>query len=80
MNAASILDLTLVGCYVVPSSHKDTLFMIEGCLLDVDNGYVYTGVQAEGVGKLIRPRFLIEERDAITLAKTKAVYTSRTNS
>ena len=72
-NFAAVLNITVVGGYVVPASHKDTLFLMEGVLLDVDNGYVYTGVQAEGVGKIMRPTFVIEEKDAITLAKTKAV-------
>ena len=47
--------------------------MMEGCLLDVDNGYIYTAVQAEAVGKIIRPTFVIEDKDAITAARTKAV-------
>ncbi len=72
-NFAAVFNITVVGGYVVPASHKDSLFLIEGVLLDVDNGYVYTGVQAEGVGKIVRPTFVIEEKDAITLAKTKAV-------
>ena len=47
--------------------------MMEGVLVDVDNGYIYTGVQSEGVGKLVRPTFLIEERDSVKRAKTVAV-------
>ncbi len=72
-NFAAVLNLTVVGGYVVPASHKDTLFLVEGVLMDVDNGYVYTGMQAEGVGKIVRPTFVIEERDSIALAKTKAL-------
>jgi hypothetical protein len=72
-NPAAMLYLTGVGGFLVPGSHRDSLFVMEGCLLDVDNGYVYTGVQSEGVGKIIRPTFLIEDRDAIGLARTKAV-------
>jgi rhombotail lipoprotein len=72
-NFAAVLNLTVVGGYVIPASHKDSLFMMEGVLLDVDNGYIYTGVQAEGVGKIVRPTFVIEEKDAIAQAKTKAV-------
>jgi rhombotail lipoprotein len=72
-NVASVFNLTIVGGYVIPGSHKDSLFMMEGCLLDVDNGYIYTGVQAEGVGKIVRPTFVIEEKDAVALAKTKAI-------
>jgi rhombotail lipoprotein len=70
---ASVFNLTVVGGYIIPGSHKDTLFMMEGVLLDVDNGYIYTAVQAEAVGKIIRPTFVIEDKDAITSARTKAV-------
>jgi rhombotail lipoprotein len=72
-NPASVFNLTVVGGYIIPGSHKDSLFMMEGVLLDVDNGYIYTAVQAEAVGKIIRPTFVIEDKDAITAAKTKAV-------
>jgi rhombotail lipoprotein len=72
-NFASALNLTIIGGYVVPGSHRDSLFLMEGVLLDVDNGYVYTAVQTEGVGKIVRPTFLIEDKDAIARAKTKAV-------
>jgi len=72
-NFASVLNVTVVGGYVVPGSHRDTLFMLEGVLIDVDNGYVYGGVQAEGVGKIVRPTFVIEDRDAVALAKKAAV-------
>jgi rhombotail lipoprotein len=72
-NFASVLNLTVVGGYVVPGSHRDTLFMIEGVLMDVDNGYVYGGVRGEGVGKIVRPTFVIEDRDAVALAKKTAV-------
>ncbi len=72
-NAASVFDVTLVGGFVVPSKHRDALFAIEGVLLDVDNGYIYTGAQAEGEGKIIRPTFLVEDKDAIAKAKAKAL-------
>jgi len=72
-NPASVFNLTVVGGYLIPGSHKDSLFMMEGVLLDVDNGYIYTAVQAEGVGKIIRPTLVIEDKDAITSARTKAV-------
>ncbi len=72
-DVASVFNLTLVGGYVVPSSHRDSLFAMEGVLLDVDNGYVYAAVQAEGGGKTVRPTFVNDERDSITMAKGRAV-------
>jgi hypothetical protein len=72
-DAASVFNLTVVGGYLVPSSHRDSLFTMEGVLLDVENGYVYAAVQAEGGGKLVRPTFVSEERDSVALAKGRAV-------
>ena len=72
-NFAMVFDVTVVGGFIIPASHRDSLFLIEGVLLDVDNGYIYTGVQAESEGKIIRPTFLIEDKDAVAKAKTKAV-------
>lgn len=72
-NLGAVLDLTILGGFVVPASHRDSLFMIEGVLLDVDNGYIYTAVQSEGEGKIIRPTFLIEDRDAVEKAKARAI-------
>ncbi len=72
-NPAALLYLTIVGGYVVPGDHVDSLFVIEGCLFDVDNGFLYTSAQAEGVGKIVRPSFLIEEKDAVAKAKKKAL-------
>lgn len=72
-NPAAVFDLTVVGGYLVPSRHVDALFLMEGCLFDVDNGYVYGAVQSEGVGKIVRPTFRTEEKDAIAKAKTQAI-------
>jgi hypothetical protein len=73
MNPLAVFNLTIVGGYVVPGSSRDSLFMLEGVLVDVDNGYVYTGIQAEGTGKIMRPTFVIEDKDAIAVAKSKAL-------
>lgn len=73
MNPLAVCNLTIVGGYVIPGSSRDSLFMMEGILLDVDNGYIYTGIQAEGTGKVMRPTFVIEDKDAIAIAKTKAI-------
>ena len=72
-NFASVFNLTLVGGFVVPGSHMDSLFLIEGALIDVDNGFIYTAMQAEGMGRIMRPSFVIEERESIGMAKAKAV-------
>ncbi|MBY0459771.1 MAG: hypothetical protein K2V38_20825 [Gemmataceae bacterium] len=72
-NFAAVFDLTVVGGFIIPGSRRDALFLMEGVLLDVDNGYVYTGVQAEGAAKILRPTFVIEDKDAVRPAKAQAV-------
>lgn len=72
-NFATVFDLTIIGGYVIPASHRDSLFVIEGVLLDVDNGYIYTAVQSEGEGKIMRPTFVIEDKDAVVKAKARAL-------
>jgi len=72
-NFATVFDITVLGGFFIPSSHRDSLFMAEGVLFDVDNGFIYTAVLAEGEGKIIRPTFLVENKDAVEKAKTKAI-------
>ncbi len=76
-NLATVFDLTIVGGFIIPASHRDSLFRMEGVLIDVDNGYIYTAVQVEGEGKIMRPTFVIEDRDAVEKAKAKAVRVFR---
>jgi hypothetical protein len=72
-NPGAVFNLTVVGGYLVPASHKDSLFVMEGILIDVDNGFIYAGLQVEGMGKVMRPTFVIEDKDSIAKAKANAV-------
>lgn len=74
LNPAAVFNLTVLGGYIIPGSHRDSLFMVEGCVLDPHNGYLYAGAQAEGEGAIIGPTFIIEEKDAITQAKSQALH------
>jgi rhombotail lipoprotein len=73
MNPAAVLNVTVLGGFVVPGSHRDALFLIEGGLVDVANGYLYASMEAEGEGRTMGPTFIIEERDAIDRAKQEAL-------
>ena len=57
LNPAAVFNLTIVGGYLIPASHRDSLFMIEACLIDSKSGYVFAGIQTEGEGHIIRPTF-----------------------
>src|SRR5262245_40190131 len=72
-NPASILNLTVIGGFIIPASHCDALFVIEGGLVDVSNGYLYASLESEGESRIIRPSFTITEKDVIDRAKAKAL-------
>ena len=73
MNPAALFNVTVVGGFVVPGSHRDALFLMEGGLVDVNNGFLYASMEAEGEGQTLAPTFIIEEKDAIERAKQKAL-------
>lgn len=72
-NPAAVLNLTIVGGYVVPASHRDALVQLQGALVDVGNGFLYTSVDAEGEGSIIRPTFIVEDKPAVEKAKLQAL-------
>jgi hypothetical protein len=73
LNPAAVFNLTVVGGYLVPGSRRDALFLMQACLVDVGNGYLYASVDSEGEGTVLRPTFIIEEKDAIDVAKKRAI-------
>jgi rhombotail lipoprotein len=72
-NTASLLYWTVVGGYVVPGTHCDATCVVQGGLVDVNNGFLYASASCEAESKLVRPSFVLDERDAITTAKSEAV-------
>ncbi len=73
MNPLALFNLTVVGGFVVPGSRRDALFLIEGGLVDVNNGFLYAAMEADGAGITLAPSFVIEEKDAIDKAKQAAL-------
>lgn len=73
VNFLSILYPTIIGCWISPGSHRDSIFYIYGSLWDVRNEYLYLTAEAEGRAGIMRPFALIEDRDAVLLAKKKAL-------
>ena len=73
LNPLAVLNLTIVGGYIVPASNGAALFLIEGGLIDVNNGFLYASMEAEGEGHTWAPTFSIKDKDAIERAKHDAV-------
>lgn len=72
-NPAAVFNLTVVGGFIIPASHRNVLFVIQGGLVDVGNGFLYASMEAEGEAGVVRPSFLIEDRPAIDRAKQRAL-------
>jgi rhombotail lipoprotein len=72
-NALALLNLTVLGGYVVPGSRCDALYLLEGGLVDVNNGFLYAAMETEGEGSMLAPTFIMEEKDAIEQAKQEAL-------
>jgi hypothetical protein len=73
VNPAALFNLTVVGGYVIPASHRDALFLVQGGLLDVGNGFIYASVESEAEAGIIRPTFVIDEKVAVERARKQAL-------
>ena len=73
LNPAAALNVTILGGFIIPASHRDTLFLIEAVLVDVGNGCLYASVESEGEGRIVRPTFIVDDKEAINRAKKKAL-------
>lgn len=60
VNPASILNLTIVGMWIVPAHHRDSYSIYEASLFDIDNGYLYAVAESYGEFKTVRPFMYIE--------------------
>ncbi len=73
INPLGLLDLTIVGLWVIPGHHKDTLTVVEGLLIDNRNQYVYFAGSAEGKGTQLAPALLLDEKDAVRESRCAAL-------
>jgi rhombotail lipoprotein len=59
-NMLSILDLTIIGMWIVPGHHRDSYVIVEGSLIDNRNDYLYSFVRAHGEDKKVRPFVFVD--------------------
>lgn len=72
-NFASFLYLTVVGMWLVPGTHVDSLFVLDGAMWDVKNQYLYLSVESEGIGSKTGPQMILKDRDSVVEAKKRAL-------
>ncbi|MDQ6735507.1 MAG: hypothetical protein M3Z35_15545, partial [Nitrospirota bacterium] len=76
-NIAAALYITIVGTYIIPGTHFDSLFIMNGALWDVRNQYLFLTAESEGIGSTLGPLSLIKIKPAISAAKKRAVESFR---
>jgi hypothetical protein len=72
-NPLAVLYLTLIGAFILPGTHVDALFMMNGALFDVRNEYLYLTAEAESLEKSLGPGATIQDKEVIEAAKKKAL-------
>lgn len=64
---------TILGAYLAPGTHSDALFMIEGTVWDVRNGFLYGTQTAEGFAQSVGPAASLEDKEVVGRAKEAAL-------
>jgi len=72
-NVLSVLDLTLVGMFLVPGHQRDALTILEGMIVDNRNQYVYFATSVEGAGSATAPLAMFDPRDAVAESRKNAL-------
>ncbi len=73
VNPLSILNLTIVGMWVIPAHHRDAYSIYEVSLFDIDNGYLYFVAEGYGTKKSIRPYMYVDNNTGEEDARIKAL-------
>ena len=73
VNPLSILNLTIVGMWIVPAHHRESYSVYEASLFDINNGYLYAFAEGNGTYKTLRPYMYVEHSTGQEEARAKAL-------
>jgi rhombotail lipoprotein len=73
-NPLGVLDLTIVGLFLVPGHQRDALTMVEGMVIDNRNQFLYFAATAEGKGSATAPIAMMDKRDAVGESRRNALH------
>jgi len=73
VNPLSILNLTIVGMWMIPAHHRDAYTIYEASLFDINNGYLYAVAEGYGEQKSIRPFIYAEYSTGQEESRIKAL-------
>ncbi len=72
-NQASLLDVTIVGLWLIPGHHRDALTIAEGAMIDIRSEYVYTFARGEAEEKTVRPYIYADSWKAVKPSRLGAL-------
>ncbi len=72
-NQASLLDVTIVGLWLIPGHHRDALTIAEGMMIDTGNEYLYAIARGEAEEKMIRPFMYADSWKAVRPSRLRAL-------
>ncbi|MBX3346715.1 MAG: hypothetical protein KIT49_04630 [Nitrospira sp.] len=72
-NYSAFLYLTVVGLWLVPGTHAESLFVLDGAMWDVKNQYLYLSVESEGLASKMGPQLVLQDKESVTEAKRLAL-------
>src|SRR5436190_1151978 len=73
VNPLAVLDVTIVGMFLIPGHHADALTIVEGLVIDNRNQFLYFAASAEGTGSTLGPLAVVEKRDAVGESRRNAL-------
>ncbi len=69
----SILNLTVIGLWLVPAHHRVATTVLEGSLVDNRNEYLYAFARATGKARLVRPYVYADWRKVSSQSRLRAL-------
>lgn len=72
-NVLGVLDITIVGMFLVPGHQRDALTILEGMIVDNRNQYVYFATSVEGAGSATAPLAMFDAKDAVAESRRNAL-------
>lgn len=72
-NPFSILNITIIGAWLVPAHHRNSHSVYEASLFDINSGYLYAVSQGSGKHSILRPLAYADKSIAQNRARLNAL-------
>jgi hypothetical protein len=72
-NHASLLNLTIIGMWLIPAHHRDALTIAEGVMIDNRSEYLYAFARGEAEERTVRPYMFANSWKAVRPSRLHAL-------